>query len=87
MNINIISHSYHRNGVGGEGFHSVTFTTSGDRDSAGKTFTAVVTSKEAFVLRQTETGIDHEDHYRGTDYFHAPLIEAIAKKQGHRPFE
>jgi hypothetical protein len=83
----ISAYDYHRNGVGGQGFYSVTFTTDEDRDSLGKTFTAVVTQDQAYVMRQMTDGIDHEDHYRGTDYFHDCLIKAIAEKVGYQPFE
>ncbi len=86
MTANIIAYDYHRNGVGGEGFYSVTFTTKGDRDSTGKTFTAVVTEKHAYVMRQLPNCIDHGDHYRGTDYFHSALMSALSKKIGYKPF-
>jgi len=83
----IKAHSYHRNGVGGEGFYSVEFTTVGDVDSSNRAFVAVVTMEEAYVMVLRDVDIDHEDHFRGTDFFHAPLIAALTEELGFKPFE
>lgn len=63
---------YHRNGVGGEGFWEVRFTTdAGNGESIG--VIAILTDSECYVV----TPSDIRQHWRGTDYFREPLRRFI----------
>jgi len=75
--------AYHRNGIGGEGFHVATFTDDRDSDVEGRQMVAVVfeTAMHTAVFDRELLGQGviafRENSYRG-DHFNSELRGAIA---------
>lgn len=84
MRLNLLSCERQRNGIGGESFYMVRFTTSNDPETSDLILFAVLTSKEAYVMAEDQGGkIKFGSHWRGTDRFHEPLAKAVSKEVGY----
>lgn len=79
---------YNRNGVGGDGFYAVKFTTPNDRDFGKVNFIGIVPS-QAVTTKEYRSDIyvispkTLELNWRGADYYGDKLIKAIIDHRGY----
>ena len=85
MRIKVSKVAYHRNGIGGAGFHVVTFTTTSDSETKGCRMIGVLFDEpESVAVFDLDLLADNTiefavNSWRGADHFGPVLRKAIAE--------